>query len=80
MFQLLPPPPLTHSVCGIIVPWNYPLMMVAWKVGACLAAGIKIFITTKFFHVCSFFQWSVAMVTMVAMVDVKSVQNLLTVA
>ncbi|CAI8056591.1 Cytosolic 10-formyltetrahydrofolate dehydrogenase [Geodia barretti] len=27
------------GVCGIVVPWNYPLMMVAWKVGACLAAG-----------------------------------------
>ena len=36
-FFPFPPPP--RSVCGIVVPWNYPLMMVAWKVGACLAAG-----------------------------------------
>ena len=27
------------SVCGLVVPWNYPLMMLAWKMGACLAAG-----------------------------------------
>src|SRR5688572_27724421 len=27
------------GVCGIITPWNYPLMMVAWKMAACLAAG-----------------------------------------
>lgn len=28
-----------HSVCGIITPWNYPLMMLSWKMAACLAAG-----------------------------------------
>jgi formyltetrahydrofolate dehydrogenase len=27
------------GVVGLIVPWNYPLMMVAWKAAACLAAG-----------------------------------------
>ena len=27
------------SVCAIVVPWNYPLMMLAWKMAACLAAG-----------------------------------------
>lgn len=27
------------SVCGLIVPWNYPLMMLAWKIGPLLAAG-----------------------------------------
>lgn len=27
------------SVCGIITPWNYPLMMLSWKMAACLAAG-----------------------------------------
>lgn len=27
------------GVCGIITPWNYPLMMVSWKSAACLAAG-----------------------------------------
>jgi len=25
--------------CGIVIPWNYPLMMLAWKTAACLAAG-----------------------------------------
>ncbi|XP_068109179.1 cytosolic 10-formyltetrahydrofolate dehydrogenase [Hyperolius riggenbachi] len=27
------------GVCGIVIPWNYPLMMLAWKAAACLAAG-----------------------------------------
>ena len=27
------------SVCGIVIPWNYPLMMLAWKISPCLAAG-----------------------------------------
>ena len=27
------------GVCGIVVPWNYPLMMAAWKLGPALAAG-----------------------------------------
>ncbi|KAK3722291.1 hypothetical protein QZH41_009326 [Actinostola sp. cb2023] len=26
-------------VCGLIVPWNYPLMMLAWKMAPLLAAG-----------------------------------------
>lgn len=30
---------LYGRVCGIIIPWNYPLMMLAWKTAACLAAG-----------------------------------------
>lgn len=25
--------------CAIIIPWNYPLMMLAWKTAPCLAAG-----------------------------------------
>ncbi len=41
------PDPNTHAmvvrepigVCGQIVPWNYPLMMAAWKLAPCLAAG-----------------------------------------
>ena len=28
-----------YRVCAIIIPWNYPLMMLAWKSAACLAAG-----------------------------------------
>lgn len=27
------------SVCGLVTPWNYPLMMLSWKMAACLAAG-----------------------------------------
>lgn len=30
------------GVCGQIVPWNYPLMMAAWKVAPALAAGCTI--------------------------------------
>lgn len=30
---------LAYSVCGLIVPWNYPLMMLAWKISPLLAAG-----------------------------------------
>lgn len=26
-------------VCGLVTPWNYPLMMLSWKMAACLAAG-----------------------------------------
>lgn len=29
----------SNSVVGLVVPWNYPLMMLAWKMAACLAAG-----------------------------------------
>ena len=27
------------GVCGLITPWNYPLLQVSWKVAPCLAAG-----------------------------------------
>ncbi|XP_031621255.1 cytosolic 10-formyltetrahydrofolate dehydrogenase [Contarinia nasturtii] len=27
------------GVCGIITPWNYPLMMLSWKMAACIGAG-----------------------------------------
>lgn len=27
------------GVCGLIIPWNYPLMMAAWKLAPALAAG-----------------------------------------
>ncbi|WRT67560.1 uncharacterized protein IL334_004532 [Kwoniella shivajii] len=30
------------GVCGQIIPWNYPLMMWAWKVGPALAAGCTV--------------------------------------
>ena len=28
-----------YGVCGIITPWNFPLLMVAWKLAPALAAG-----------------------------------------
>jgi len=27
------------GVCGLVIPFNYPLLMAAWKVAPCLAAG-----------------------------------------
>ena len=27
------------GVCGLVTPWNYPLLQVSWKVAPCLAAG-----------------------------------------
>ena len=27
------------GVCGQIIPWNFPLLMQAWKLAPCLAAG-----------------------------------------
>ena len=27
------------GVCGLIAPWNYPLLQACWKVAPCLAAG-----------------------------------------
>ncbi|PNF24468.1 Cytosolic 10-formyltetrahydrofolate dehydrogenase [Cryptotermes secundus] len=27
------------GVCGLVIPWNYPLMMLSWKMAPCLAAG-----------------------------------------
>ena len=28
-----------YGVCGLIVPWNYPLLLLMWKMAAALAAG-----------------------------------------
>ncbi|NGQ90493.1 aldehyde dehydrogenase family protein [Rhodobacter sp. HX-7-19] len=28
-----------HGVCGAVIPWNFPLLMLAWKVAPALAAG-----------------------------------------
>jgi betaine-aldehyde dehydrogenase len=30
------------GVCGLIVPWNYPLMLAAWKLGPAIAAGCTV--------------------------------------
>ena len=27
------------GVCGLIGPWNYPLLQLAWKIAPALAAG-----------------------------------------
>lgn len=40
--QLLPTEMPDHSalgVCGQIIPWNFPLLMLAWKIAPALAAG-----------------------------------------
>ncbi len=40
--QLLPseqPEMMPQGVCGAIIPWNFPLLMLAWKVAPALAAG-----------------------------------------
>jgi aldehyde dehydrogenase (NAD+) len=35
------------GVVGLIIPWNYPLMMMQWKLGPCLAAGNTVVIKTS---------------------------------
>ena len=40
--QLLPselPDQVPLGVCGAVIPWNFPLLMLAWKVAPALAAG-----------------------------------------
>jgi aldehyde dehydrogenase (NAD+) len=31
--------PTALGVCGQIIPWNFPLLMLAWKIAPALAAG-----------------------------------------
>ncbi|MGO4678557.1 aldehyde dehydrogenase family protein [Microbacterium sp. 2MCAF23] len=33
------PDPAAHGVAGQVIPWNFPLLMLAWKVAPALAAG-----------------------------------------
>ena len=33
------PDPKAHGVAGQVIPWNFPLLMLAWKVAPALAAG-----------------------------------------
>ncbi|MCY4260727.1 MAG: aldehyde dehydrogenase family protein [Rhodobacteraceae bacterium] len=33
------PDHVPHGVCGQVIPWNFPLLMLAWKVAPALAAG-----------------------------------------
>lgn len=42
-----------YRVCGIVVPWNYPLMMLAWKMAACLAAGNTVVLKPAQVSLCS---------------------------
>jgi len=35
---------LPIGVCALITPWNYPLMMLSWKMAPCLAAGNTVII------------------------------------
>ncbi|KAK7429206.1 aldehyde dehydrogenase (NAD(P)(+)) ald5 [Neonectria magnoliae] len=37
MFHYTRPEPI--GVCGQIIPWNFPLLMLAWKIGPALATG-----------------------------------------
>jgi aldehyde dehydrogenase (NAD+) len=30
------------GVCGQIIPWNFPVLMAAWKLGPALATGFNI--------------------------------------
>jgi aldehyde dehydrogenase (NAD+) len=30
------------GVCGQIIPWNFPILMMAWKLATALATGIQI--------------------------------------
>ena len=29
-------------MCGLVTPWNYPLLLFCWFLAACLAAGITV--------------------------------------
>ena len=29
------------GVCAQIIPWNYPIPMISWKIGPALAAGMN---------------------------------------
>jgi aldehyde dehydrogenase (NAD+) len=35
----LGPQPKSHGVVGQIIPWNFPLLMLAWKIAPALATG-----------------------------------------
>jgi aldehyde dehydrogenase (NAD+) len=39
LFEAQNPGRVAHGVCGQIVPWNFPLLMLAWKIAPALAAG-----------------------------------------
>jgi aldehyde dehydrogenase (NAD+) len=39
MYAGLGPSPRPHGVVGQVIPWNFPLLMLAWKIAPALAAG-----------------------------------------
>ncbi|MGZ9811010.1 aldehyde dehydrogenase family protein [Pseudoroseicyclus sp. H15] len=39
LFEATMPGRAPHGVCGQIIPWNFPLLMLAWKIAPALAAG-----------------------------------------
>ncbi|WP_373354579.1 aldehyde dehydrogenase family protein [Pseudoroseicyclus sp. CXY001] len=39
LFESEMPGRAPHGVCGQIIPWNFPLLMLAWKIAPALAAG-----------------------------------------
>lgn len=39
LFEEMQPGQVAHGVCGQIVPWNFPLLMLSWKIAPALAAG-----------------------------------------
>ena len=38
------------GVCGQIIPWNFPLLMSAWKLAPALAAGIRLCLSHQKLH------------------------------
>ncbi|KAK5997962.1 Aldehyde dehydrogenase [Cladobotryum mycophilum] len=44
MFSYTKPEPL--GVCGQIIPWNFPLLMLAWKIGPALSTGNTVVMKT----------------------------------
>jgi aldehyde dehydrogenase (NAD+) len=44
MFHYTRPEPI--GVCGQIIPWNFPLLMLAWKIGPALATGNTLIMKT----------------------------------
>lgn len=39
LFEQLNPAHCAHGVCAQVIPWNFPLLMLAWKIAPALAAG-----------------------------------------
>ena len=37
------------GVCGQIIPWNFPLLMLSWKFGPALAAGTLLYFMNAIF-------------------------------